>query len=509
VTERIQWIWKFVRPYDDHRLVARLFLRALGFVYFCAFASLFLQVRGLAGSHGILPIAGFLEAVQGQLGGFWKIYEVPTLCWINSSDTSLLVQCGLGTLLSLFLIAGLFPFFVLSALWVLWLSLTVACRDFLGFQWENLLLESGLLAIFLAPAASTLQRAPAPSGAILWLLRWLMFRLMFLSGMVKLLSGDPSWRNFTALFYHYETQPLPTVFGWYTYHLPSSVLVIQTGLMYAAELLIPFLIFAGRRARLGATIAFATLQIGIAITGNYCYFNLLTIVLCLPLFDDALIRRLYPSRASSTDPVPPAGAIFTSERIRHIVTLTFASFVFIISFGETLIGLQLINRPGLIAPLIQAVQPFRSINNYGLFAVMTKTRPEIIIEGSNDGQDWRAYEFRYKPGDLKQRPRFVAPHQPRLDWQMWFAALSNYEQNPWFVNFCVRLLQGEPAVLGLLAKDPFQEKPPKNIRALVYNYEFTSPELRRKTGEWWKRELVGNYFGPISLKNGDEENSKR
>jgi lipase maturation factor 1 len=485
------------RPESDHLLIRSLFLRALGFVYFCAFASLWIQVSGLAGQHGILPVAEFLRDAAEQLTGVQKYYQIPTLCWISPSDASLLAQCAFGTLFSLILMAGFLPAFIVPALWVLWLSLTTACRDFLGFQWENLLLESGLLAIFFAPPTLSLKSSRRPSMFVIWLFRWLLFRLMFLSGMVKLLSGDSSWRDFTALSFHYQTQPLPTLFGWYAHDLPLSFHRIETGVMYVIELAVPFLIFAGRRGRITGAILIVLLQMGIAITGNHCYFNLLTIILCVLLCDDKIVSRLLPGIGR---PISPPSATTPVVRIRRATLITAGTIVLLVSVAETATALQFVRRwPTPIAELIQGVQPFRSINNYGLFAVMTKTRPEIIIEGSDDGQNWLAYEFRYKPGQLKRRLRFVAPHQPRLDWQMWFAALSSYQQNPWFVNFCIRLLEGQAEVLKLLRDNPFPKKPPKYLRAVLYRYEFTTPEARRTSGEWWMREYLGNYFGPVTL----------
>ncbi|HEV8542319.1 MAG TPA: lipase maturation factor family protein [Verrucomicrobiae bacterium] len=520
----------------SYRVTTALFLRALGVIYYSAFFSLWVQVRGLIGANGILPVDDLMREAGAHLSGFARWHLLPTLCWISSSDPWLLWQCGLGTLLSLALIIGILPRVCCILLWILWLSLTMVGRDFLGFQWENLLLESGFLAIFLAPIAWTVD-GKEPSRAVIWLFRWLFFRLMFLSGMVKLLSADPSWRNFTALFYHYETQPLPTVFGWYAYQLPTWFLVLQTGVMYLVELVFPFLIFAGRRARIVASIGFAALQISIAMTGNYCYFNFLSLALGLFLLDDVTLRSLLPTRwrtrveaaaknnaqiaevavaqdvaderttfpvlTPHPDPLPSkARGDFYGlvTRLRQIGFGAVAAVILIVSLAETTTSLEVPGEwIGAIGPLYSFVAPFRSINIYGLFAVMTKERPEVIIEGSNDGTEWKPYEFKYKPGDLGRRPRFVAPHQPRLDWQMWFAALSSYQQNTWFINFCVRLLEGKGDVLALLGKNPFPDKPPKFIRALTYNYEFTNRETLRKTGEWWRRTYKGIYMRPVSL----------
>jgi hypothetical protein len=325
---------------------------------------------------------------------------------------------------------------------------------------------------------------------------------MFASGCVKLLSGDPAWRNLTALQFHYETQPLPTWIGWYIHQLPSGIQKTSTGLMFCIELFLPFLIFAPRRPRQLACVSFVMLQVLIFLTGNYCFFNLLTVALCLLLLDDTALKSFVPNRwrllLSARFKVQGSAS---SVRWPPAITVPLACIVITVSIMEfsALFHLQ-VPWPRPLASVYRAMAPFRSINNYGLFAVMTMSRPEIIVEGSNDGVVWQEYEFKYKPGDVKRRPRFVEPHQPRLDWQMWFAALGTYRQNPWFVNFCVRLLQGSPDVLALLAHNPFAGAPPRYVRAVVYEYGFTDATTRRKTGAWWRREPKGDYLPVLSLR---------
>jgi hypothetical protein len=348
-------------------------------------------------------------------------------------------------------------------------------------------------------------RGPHPPRTVLWLLRWLLFRLMFLSGAVKLLSGDPTWHNLTALQYHYETQPLPTWVAWHAHHLPAGFQEFSTRVMFFVELGLPFLIFLPRRLRFVACGAFVLLQLGIALTGNYTFFNLLAILLCVLLLDDAVIRKIIPQRwRSEAKANAPASITAFRRRLRTARVAGLASlaiFIFMMS-GFLFYGSlrREFNPDGLLTKVYQKVASFRSINSYGLFAVMTTNRPEIIIEGSNDGQEWRAYEFKHKPGTLDQRPGFVAPHQPRLDWQMWFAALGTYDQNTWFQRFCFRLLQGSPEVLRLMEKNPFPKAPPKFIRASLYEYHFTTAAEKAKTGNWWKREYKGLYAPVWSLK---------
>jgi len=504
---RLLWGQHVERP--DYFLVRRLFLGGLGAIYLAGFLSLWGQIGGLIGEDGILPAVDLMSQARSALDvsgtGIDRYRLLPTLCWLGTSDGFLRFQCAAGALLAVLLMAGIWPRACLALLWVLYLSLTTVGRDFLSFQWDNLLLEAGLLAIFFAPA----QLVPRPSRekpapqTVLWLLRLLLFKLMFMSGVVKLASGSEVWRNLTALAYHYETQPLPTWIGWYAQQLPMWFQKVSCGAMFVVELLVPFLIFAPRCVRMAGGFAVALLQVCILLTGNYTFFNWLTLVLCLLLWDDFALTWLLPRKLTSLYanraallPVPRGHP----RRCRAVGVAALAVVVAGISAVQILAALGA--RASWLRPVVRVdrwLGPFRSINSYGLFAVMTTERREIIVQGSQDGREWKDYEFPYKPGDLRRRPAFVAPYQPRLDWQMWFAALGDYRQNPWFVSFCVRLLQGSPAVLGMLAKDPFPNHPPQYVRALVYEYHFTTREERRRTGAWWTRELKGEYLPPISL----------
>jgi hypothetical protein len=400
-------------------------------------------------------------------------------------------------------------------LWLLYLSLATVGRDFLGFQWDNLLLEAGFLVIFFAPL-QWLPRAAhetPPSRIFLWLLRLLLFKLMFSSGCVKLLSGDPNWRNLTALTFHYQTQPLPTWLGWYANQLPLWFHKFSCAAMFGIEIGAPFLIFAPRRIRFLGGAALVSLQMLILLTGNYTFFNFLALALCLLLLDDFILQKFAPRRAFGTPNTVSARTENKAKRAEpvlgapgcrrwpHVITIPLAVVVIIISLFQ--VAAMFDARSGLWFPaayLDAQLAPFRTINSYGLFAVMTTERREIIVEGSNDGTNWLAYEFKYKPGDVTRRPGFIAPFQPRLDWQMWFAALGSPRQNPWFENFCERLLQGSPEVLALLEKNPFPGKPPRFIRAEFYDYHFTNADERHATGAWWRREFLGEYLPPVSLR---------
>jgi predicted DCC family thiol-disulfide oxidoreductase YuxK len=524
---RLAW-GKHLEP-PTYQLVRSLFLRSLGVIYLIAFVSLWVQVMGLIGSGGILPASltmfGFRqEANAAQLG--WHRYHVlPTLCWFSASDVFLKFQCATGTVLALLVMLGVAPAPCLFLLWLIYLSLCVVSREFLSFQWDNLLLETGFLAIFFAPLQMLprAERLPPPSRLVLFLLRWLLFRLMFGSGLVKLLSGDPTWRNLTALTFHYETQPLPTWIGWYFHQLPARMQQASTFVMFAIELVLPFLIFAPRRLRQIPCAGFVLLQVLIMLTGNYCFFNLLTILLCLVLFDDRTVSKFLPAGCRWLLPAIPQSPCLVADF--NPGTEKPAGLASLVTAGRgRKWPIQVIFPLGCIAILIPAMQmvasfhvrvpwprpmitaytwlsPFRSFNHYGLFAVMTTNRFEIVVQGSNDGVNWADYEFKYKPGDLTRRPGFVEPHQPRLDWQMWFAALSDYRHNLWFVEFCGRLLSGSPEVSHLLEHNPFTKKPPRYVRAILYDYHFTDFATHRRTKAWWRRELMGEYLPVLSLQN--------
>jgi predicted DCC family thiol-disulfide oxidoreductase YuxK len=500
-----RWFWGRRVELPDYLLTRWIFLRALGLVYLVAFVSLWTQINGLIGHNGILPTDQFMSAAQEQCDmqgiGLERYYLLPTLCWFDSSDGFLNFQCAAGSALAVLLILGIAPAPCLALLWLFYLSLATVGRDFLGFQWDNLLLETGFLSIFLAALQILPRRSreTPPSRIVVWLLRLLLFKLIFSSGCVKLLSGDQNWRNLTALTFHYQTQPLPTWPSWYANQLPAWFQKTSCFIMFAIELGVPFLIFAPRRIRFFGCAAIAGLQTLIFLTGNYTFFNFLTMALCLLLLDDFVLENFLPRRFRSLFFIDSQPSTF-NRRWPRAVTIPLATVVLAVSLFQMISMFGV--RSGLLAPIAaldEWLMPLRTVNGYGLFAVMTTTRNEIIVEGSDDGTNWLPYEFQYKPGDVNGRPAFVAPFQPRLDWQMWFAALGNYQQNPWFESFCERLLQGSPEVLALLKKNPFPKNPPHYIRAEFYDYQFTNFTERHVSGAWWKREPVGEYLPPMSL----------
>ncbi len=473
--------WRLPEGESTYHAASALFSRALAFIYLIAFASFGMQVRGLIGSDGIVPVAEYLRFATAQLGtsAYWK---VPTIFWWTHGDFALLsIPWGGVALAAAAILArphSRWQRIIFAILFVYYLSIVSAGQIFMTYQWDLLLLETGFLAIFLVPAQPRV-----------WLFQWLLFRLMFESGLVKLTSHDPTWRNLTALSFHYETQPLPTMIGWFAAHLPMGFQKASTAAVFVVELGLPMLMFGPRRFKQAAAAGTLGLQALILLTGNYTFFNWLAIALCLFLFDDRFF--LWARRRTPLIPVADAG----SNRWVSAVLFLFVMTVSCIEFSSLFDPVS--GTPGQI---VEAQSSFGLVNGYGLFANMTTRRPEVEIEGSNDGQEWQPYVFRYKAGPLDRAPGWVAPFQPRLDWQMWFAALGNYRENPWFVRLLLKLLEGSRPVLALMERDPFGGKPPKHVRAMVYEYRFTSIDEWRRTGNWWKRELKGEYFPPVSLK---------
>jgi len=470
-----------------------LFLRLLGVVYFVAFVSLALQITGLVGDHGILPVGGFLQRAHAAYGS--AAYGLfPSLCWLSASDGMLHALAWAGAGLAVLLVAGVAQAPVLLLLWICYLSLAVAGQTFLWFQWDALLLETGLLAMLWAPLGWFPRgKETPPSTVVRWLLVFLLFKLMFLSGLTKLLSGDPTWRHLTALDYHFETQPLPTWVGWYAHQQPSIVHRAETAVMFLIELGAPWLFFAPwrlRRLRYLGVGALVMLQSGIALTGNYGFFNLLAVVLCIPVLDDGLLRRVLPVDLVAEAPEPRGWR--TAIQVLAPVLFFLSALSLWAEIAYTIPGGRGIARvPGWVMTALGSVAPLRSFNGYGLFRVMTTERPEIVVEGSRDGEQWREYEFRYKPGPVNRAPSFVEPHHPRLDWQMWFAGLDPMSNLPLLQALSRHLRAGTPDVLALLGRNPFPGAPPRFIRFAQYDYRFTTPEERKRTGAWWKRELVG------------------
>ncbi|MCH7743820.1 MAG: lipase maturation factor family protein [Proteobacteria bacterium] len=468
-------------------LTIALFLRMLALIYLAAFLSFAGQALGLIGAEGILPVANYIAAVDQNYGAE-KFWLLPTLFWLDSSDLAIQGIAWLGVSVSLLLLFDIFPTLSLCLLYVLYLSLFGGGQVFMSYQWDILLLECGFLAIFLR----------AWPNLFVWLYRWLLFRFMLQSGLVKLLSGDPSWQQLTALNFHFESQPLPTVLAWYAHKLPEVMLQAGVVFSFVVELLVPFLILMPRYPRLVAGITIALFELMIFLTGSYNFFNLLTLTLCLLLLDDQFLKHWIPAAWLRKSAPSRQNAI---PGWRRIVWGSVAT-IYLLQSGLLLAATG--NRSGLSEAsrdLLNWSAPFHIANSYGLFAVMTTGRPEIIIEGSTDGIEWRSYELPYKPGTVNRMPVWATPHQPRLDWQLWFAALAPAHRNPWLQGLMAGLLSGSEPVLGLFEKDPFPTEPPKFVRAQLYQYRFSNWQERDETGAWWHRDLDGKFISVTRLRS--------
>jgi predicted DCC family thiol-disulfide oxidoreductase YuxK len=468
-----------------YELVSFLFLRLFGLITLSAFVSFAVQAQGLIGSRGILPLHEFINALAARFGPE-RFFLAPMVFWLNDSDLAIQAVCWAGASLSLMLVLNLLPRLSLVLIYAIYLSLLYAGQTFMTFQWDTFLLETTIVALLMSFKPAT--------GV--WLARWLLFRFLFMSGVVKLISGDPNWRNLSALSYHFLTQPLPTPLAWYAARLPAGVLKAATGAMFFVELILPFLIFCPRRLRFVAAFGILMLQSCILLTGNYNWFNLQTMLLCLPLFDDKALRRILPPRLlglaqARAKTQPPRRAVTIVVNAAALLMV----FLSLVQMDERFGG----SPPELALAIHDAFEPFHIVSPYGLFAVMTATRNEIIVEGSDDGVQWREYEFRYKPGDVERRPLWNIPHQPRLDWQMWFAALDDPQRLPWFSRFLERLLENEPSVTALLKTNPFPDKPPTYVRAEFYDYTYARDD-DHAAGRWWERRLAGLYFPKARLK---------
>ena len=505
------WLWgRDLRP-ASHVLTHWLVLRGLGLVTLCAALSLWVQLDGLLGSDGILPAQDFIERVSAHADrARWTEAEtflrVPTLAWWSASNAALHVLCGLTTVAGLLLLFNILPGLAVLVAYVSYLSLYTVGDTFLGYQWDILLLESLVAALLITPWAIRpgfrLGVMPSISGR--WVFRLLVFKLMLLSGAVKLLSNDAVWTDLTALTYHYWTQPIPTWTSYPAHHLPLWIHKASTAGMFAVELGLPFLIFGPRRLRLVAFCGFVALQLGIAATGNYGYFNLLSLVLCLALLDDGAVRAFTPRRWRGWWPDvyarwPRPGPLWRRLPVRVVALVVVA--LSLSGMAQRLDRTLEVPKP--LAAVERKLSPWQFTSNYGLFANMTESRPEVILEGSADGETWLPYHFPWKAGALDTLPGFTGPHMPRVDWQLWFAALRGQcHRTRWYLPFLKRLLEGSESVEALLAENPFPDAPPRHLRSRLYHYTFTEPQEREDTGHLWRREWVGSYCPTLMLQDG-------
>jgi hypothetical protein len=549
------WAWVFGpepagRP--GHLWPRWLWLRALGLIFFSAFYSWIFQIRGLMGPDGLLPADRYLQAAAEQLGAK-RVLLVPSLLWFGSSDRALLAFCAIGLLASLLLVLNVWPRGMIAICAILFLSFVSAAQDFASYQSDGMLMAAGFLSLFFAPRGlrpGLGEKAP-PSRANLFLLQWLWFQIYFESGVVKWGSHDPQWRHLTALDHYYENGPLPDWIGWYAQQLPHAFQAAVTLATLSIELGIVWMLFLPRRYRRICFLIVTPFQIGIILTANLAFLNYLVLSLGILLLDDEFLvpavsflrlraeswraLRLRAARDAPSLPTPlPHGGEGSGDLIRFDVphkgegtvdlseshashggegsvnlsrsnskVVSFArsaglivqAFFLTWIFYNTAVQLLLLFVPALPLPVapIEALEPFRISERYGLFAVMTTARYEIEFQGSRDGVNWIAYPFRYKPQNPYAAPRIYAPFQPRFDWNLWFASLGGWRDYPFVVNAEARLLQGSADVLALFAGNPFGKNPPSRVRAVEWQYWFTDLATKRKTGWWWRRKFLGHY----------------
>jgi len=494
----------------NHFLARWLFLRALGLIYFSAFFALLFQVSGLIGSQGILPAVDYLQSLRDL--GMLRFWYAPTLLWFSYSDHLLLALCWIGLITSLVLVANVWPRAMLIICFICFLSFVSVAQDFSGYQSDGMLLEAGFLSLFLAPSGlyPGLGRKQPPVRAAMFLLLWEWFRIYFQSGVVKLESGDPTWRNLTALYEYYQNGPLPTWIGWYLQHLPHWFHMASAGMTLVMELILVWMAFLPGRWKTVCFFIVTVWQVVVIATANYAFLNYLVLALAILLLDDAVLRRFIPLRwqtrldgegrhmgaklrdlnSSDAEAKPLTRmspvSIFRSSLIA--IALTWIFYATIVPLARMFWR----DVPLPVKP-VALFEPFRIANQYGLFAVMTPHRYEIEFQGSNDGEHWLAYPFRYKPQDLKERPRIYAPYQPRFDWNLWFASLGSWQQNSIVPRTEELLLENEQSVLGLFAGNPYPNVPPRLVRAVLWQYWFSSPEHKHMEGVWWRRQFLGTY----------------
>lgn len=471
------WLSYLLESDERYRLTGQWFLRLLALIYLAAFVSSAIEITGLVGENGILPAGEHLARLEQAAGPLSRV-RFPTLFWFDHSDTSLLLVSYAGCLFAVTLLVGWHPLLSTIALFVLYLSLLRVGQMFFNFQWDYLLLEAGFLSIFLTHG---------PNRLLVFLFHWLLFRLRFLSGLSKLISGDPSWSGLTTLNHYFETQPLPHMGSWYAHQLPEWLLRTGTGLTLFVELIVPFFIFLPRPFRLFAALATITIQVLIILTSNHNFINLLTIALCLFLLDDRAIRGLTPNWLK-THPEPGRSGLLTSLLLPLLATILLVSSSFamydFVSDGRS--------ESAWNAP-VNWVRGWGLGNVYHVFPNMQTERHELTIEGSQDGQTWRAYRFRYKPNAPDERPAFIVPLHPRLDWMMWFVPPQNPGMRHWFQSFLWRLHKNSPSVTALLKHNPFPDAGPRYLRILSHRYRFTTPEERQLSGHVWHAEYLGEF----------------
>lgn len=480
----------------DYQLTRFVILRLLGFVYAVAFLVAANQLVPLIGEHGLTPAIHFLERVQLHLGSSTAgMMQLPTLFWFGISDRALSIFAWVGFGLSLVVLAGYANVIILTILWAMYMSIVHIGQIWYGYGWETQLLETGFLSIFLCPLleARPFPKRPPPL-LVIWLFRWLGFRIMIGAGLIKL-RGDPCWRDLTCLYYHYETQPIPNPVSRYLHFAPQWFHKIEVLWNHFVELVVPWFSFGPRRARHVAGILLVAFQILLIVSGNLSFLNYVTIIPFLACFDDTFWRRVLPlslTRHATESETSRVQFGFSAALAILVAYLSIAPVTNLIS-----------NRQMMNA----SFDPLDLVNTYGAFGTVGRERDEIIFEGTDDAAisgdtKWKEYEFKAKPGDPNRRPPFIAPYQPRIDWQIWFAAMASPAEYPWTFHFVWKLLHNDAGTLSLLANNPFPDSPPRFIRARLYRYRFAPLGDRA----WWTREPIGEWLPALSA---DDEDLRR
>ena len=497
-----RWLFSSEQGAADRLIPRWLLLRALGGIYFSAFFSLVFQIHGLIGPDGILPANQYLQTVVHALGRGRGLWFAPSVLWLSSGPHMLTGLCWIGMGASVLLMLNVWPRGMLVICFICFLSFVSAAQDFSNYQSDGMLLEAGFIGFLFAPPGFRpgFGATSPPSRASLFLLQWEWFRIYFESGVAKILGGDPEWRNYTAMDEYYQNGPLPTWIGWYAQHLPHWFHAASVFATLALELGLVWMMFLPRCWRIVCFFIVTPWEVGVILTANYTFLNYLVLALGILLLDDRFLLQFFPERwnKSFLEPlaVTPLETHSDDDLRRQFkvaklaLTAAMLSWIFYATTAEMI---WMFARVPLPTAPVEALEPFRIANRYGLFGIMTRGRYEIEFQGSDDGQNWVAYPFRYKPQDLDKAPGIYAPYQPRFDWNFWFASLGSWQEYPIVLRTEVQLLSNNKDVLNLFAKNPFPQEPPREVRAVVWQYWFTSLAEKRSQGLWWRRQFLGLY----------------
>jgi len=487
-----RYMWESSKATKGYWLTRFVFMRLLGFIYFFAFLSLATQVIPLIGDSGLLPADNYLENIGSRFGSKIDAFiALPSIFWLGVSDNALSILSWIGVILSLVVLIGYANSILMFVLWALYMSFVHIGQTWYGYGWEIQLLEIGFLAIFIVPffEMKPFPKTPPPVP-IIWLLRWLTFRLYIGTGLIKL-KGSECWTDLTCLFYHYETQPIPNLLSPYFHFLPQWF--HKLGVLYAhfASLIAPFFIFWPRYGRYIAGSVLILFQVILLFNGNYAFLNFLAIISTVAVFDDKLFRRILPKFIVKKAERAEKDAKFSGDQF----IVSWIVVIFVVMLSVPVVVNLLSNNQAMNTSFNQ----LHIVNTYGAFGSIGTIRHELIIQGTSDfvvdeNTIWKEYEFKYKPGDVYRTPPIIAPYQPRIDWQIWFAAFSNYQREPWMMHFVWKLLHNDPGTLSLIDSNPFPDDPPNFIRIEFYRYEFLEPG----SDAVWKRSYLGRWLNPVS-----------